>query len=142
MQPGTAPVTTSHRQRGFVMTFTNNTHGYLFDKATAANIIYAEATRFAAECTGHGYSEAELQSLTRKLSWLIDKDLHWADLDTIVGYAFELRQIAAGTHELLDLNTSGTVDNREQAHAWITVPMFGEIDFMVAGVPTRWELAA
>ena len=117
-------------------------HHYLFDKDTAANIIYAEAAHFAANGSGHGYSEAELQSLARKLSWLIDKDLNWADLDLIVGYAFELRQLAAGTHELLELNGSYTEDNREQVLAWITVPMFGEIDFMVAGVPTRWELAA
>ncbi len=117
-------------------------HGYLFDKDTAANIIYSEVTRFAGGCSIHGHSEAELQSLTRKLSWLIDKDLNWADLDIIAMYAVELRQLAAGTHELLDLNGAHTNDNREQVHAWITVPMFGEIDFMVAGVPTRWELAA
>lgn len=124
------------------MTFLDSTHGYLFDKDTAANIIYAEAVRFAGECSIHGHSEAELQSLTRKLSWLIDKDLNWADLDTIVMYAVELRRLAAGTHEYLELNGTYTVDNREQVRSWITVPMFGEIDFMVAGVRTRWELAA
>lgn len=120
----------------------HDTHGYLFDKALAANIIYAETTHFAAECSIHGPSEAELQSLTRKLSWLIDKDLNWTDVDMIVGYAFELRRLAAGTHDLLQLNGSGTVDNRDQVLSWITVPMFGEIEFMVAAVPTRWELAA
>jgi hypothetical protein len=120
----------------------NDFHGYLFNKDTAANIIYSEARHFAAECTGHGYSEAELQSLERRISWLIDKDLHWADLDTIVAYALELRQLAAGTHEYLQLNGSYTVDNRDQVLSWITVPMFGEIEFMVAGVRTRWELAA
>jgi hypothetical protein len=124
------------------MTLLDSTHGYLFNKDTAAHIIYAEAKHFAAECSIHGYSEAELQTLERKLSWLIDKDLHWADLDPIVGYAFELRQLAAGTHELIELNGSLTLDNREQVLSWITVPMFGEIEFMVAGVPTRWELAA
>ena len=120
----------------------NDSHGYLFDKDTAANIIYAEVQHFAAESPATGYTETELQTLERKLSWLIDKDLHWADLDPIVAYAFELRQLAAGTHEFLELNGSYTVDNREQVRSWITVPMFGEIDFMVAGVPTRWELAA
>lgn len=124
------------------MTLTDSTYGYLFDKDTAANIIYAEALRFAAECSYHGPTEAEVQSLARKISWLIDKDINWADLDTIVGYAFELRRHAAGTHELLNMNGSGTVDNREQVLSWITVPMFGEIGFMVAAVPTRWELAA
>lgn len=124
------------------MTFPHDSHGYLFDKDTAANIIYAEAQRFAAECSAHGPSEAELQSLARKISWLIDKDINWADLDVIVQYAFELRQLAAGTHEFLELNGAYTVDNREQVRSWITVPMFGEIGFMVAGVPTRWELAA
>lgn len=124
------------------MTLPDSTHGYLFDKALAANVIYAEAQHFAAQTPVTGYSEAELQSLERKLSWLIDKDLHWADLDPIVAYAFELRQLEAGTHELLDLNGSGTIDNRDQVRSWITVPMFGEIEFMVAGVHTRWELAA
>lgn len=124
------------------MTFLDSTHAYLFDKALAANIIFAEIQHFAGECSIHGPSEAELQSLERKLSWLIDKDFHWADLEPIVGYAFELRQLAAGTHEFLELNGAYTVDNREQVRSWITVPMFGEIEFMVAGVHTRWELAA
>jgi hypothetical protein len=90
----------------------------------------------------HGPSEAELQSLARKISWLIDKDVSWTDLDVIVGYASELRQLAAGTHEYLELNGAYTVDNRDQVRSWITVPMFGEIEFMTAGVHTRWELAA
>jgi hypothetical protein len=124
------------------MTFTHDTHGYLFDKDTAANIIYAEANRFAAECSAYGPSEAEIQDVARKISWLIGKDINWTELDTIVGYALELRQLANETHELLELNGSGTVDNRGQVRSWITVPMFGEIGFMVAGVPTRWELAA
>ncbi|QDG61210.1 hypothetical protein [Pseudarthrobacter sp. NIBRBAC000502771] len=124
------------------MNSSHDSHGYLFDKDTAANIIYAEALRFTAECSAHGPSEAELQSLARKISWLIDKDINWADLDVIIGYAFELRQLENGTHEYLELNGAYTVDNREQVRSWITTPMFGEIDFMVAGVPTRWELAA
>lgn len=124
------------------MNLFHDSHGYLFDKDTAANIIYAETLRFTKECSAHGPSEAELQSLARKISWLIDKDINWADLDVIVGYGFELRQLEAGTHEYLELNGAYTVDNREQVRSWITVPMFGEIAFMVAGVRTRWELAA
>lgn len=124
------------------MTDSHDTHGYLFDKDTAANIIFAEVQHFTAECSIHGPSEDELQDLTRKLSWLVKKDLNWTDLDVIVGYAFELRRLEAGTHELLVLNGSGTVDNRDQVRSWITIPMFGEIDFMVATIPTRWELAA
>lgn len=124
------------------MDLLDSTHSYLFDKALAANIIYAEVQNFAGECSIHGPSEDELQDLTRKLSWLVRKDLNWTDIDVIVGYAFELRQLAAGTHEYLELNGAYTVDNREQVRSWITVPMFGEIEFMVASVPTRWELAA
>lgn len=124
------------------MTFTHDTHGYLFDKDTAANIIYAEALRFTAECSAHGPSEDEIQDLARKLSWQLRKEINWTDLDVIVGYAFELRRLEAGTHEYLNLSGDGTVDNRDQVRAWITVPMFGEIDFMVASIPTRWELAA
>lgn len=124
------------------MTSPNDSHGYLFNKDTAANIIYAEVLHFAAELPATGYTEEELQSLERRLSWVIDKDFHWADLDPIVAYAFELQKLERGTHEYLELNGSGTIDNRDQVRSWITVPMYGEIDFMVAGVPTRWELAA
>ena len=124
------------------MNSSHDSHGYLFDKDTAANIIYAETLRFTAECSAHGPSEDEIQDLARKISWQIRKDINWADLDVIVGYGFELRQLEAGTHDLLQLNGAGTVDNRDQVRSWITVPMFGEIAFMVAGVPTRWELAA
>lgn len=124
------------------MDFLDYSHSYLFDKDLAANIVYAETRHFAAECSMHGPSEAELQTLTRKLSWLIDKDLNWTEVDTIVGYCLELRQIANETHPLLALNGPGTVDNREQVTSWTTVPLFGEIGFLVAGVHTRWELAA
>lgn len=124
------------------MDLLDSTHSYLFDKDLAANIVFAEAQRFAAECSAHGPAEAEIQDVSRKISWLIGKDINWTDLDVIVGYALELRQLAAGTHEFLELNGAYTVDNREQVRSWITVPMFGEIEFMVAGVHTRWELAA
>lgn len=124
------------------MTVTHRTAEYLFTKDLAAHLVYAEARHFTGTMSIHGPSEAELQTLTRKLSWLIDRDLNWCEVDTIVSYARELRAVAAGTHELLDLNTAGTVDNTGQVTAWITAPLFGEIGFLVAGVPTRWELAA
>ena len=118
------------------------THSYLFDKDLAANIVHAEAKRFHAELPITGYSEAELQDLARKLSWILAKDINPADLDTIIMYVGELASIEAGTHEELDLNQSGTIDNRTELRDRITALLFEEITFMVVGVRTRWELAA
>ena len=123
------------------MTFHDSTE-YLFTPDLAANIIHAETRRFHAESPVGGWTETELQDLTRKLSWILAKDINPTDLDTIVTYTAELSRIDAGTHEDLDVNASGTIDNRGELRDHVTRLLFEEITFMVAGVRTRWELAA
>jgi len=118
------------------------THSYLFDKDLAANIVHAEAKRFHTDTPIGGYTEAELQDLARKLSWILAKDINPADLDTIIMYVAELASIDAGTHEDLNTNPAGTIDNRGELRDRITALLFEEITYMVVGVRTRWELAA
>ena len=123
------------------MTFHDSTE-YLFTPDLAANIIHAETRRFHAESSIHGWTETELQDLARKLSWILAKDINPSDLDTIIMFTAELSRIDAGTHEDLDVNPSGTIDNRGELRDHITRALFEEIAFMVLGVRTRWELAA
>lgn len=119
-----------------------DSNAYLFTPDLAANIIHAEARKFTAEAPIHGWTETELTSLARKLSWILAKDINPADLDTIIMYTAELSAIDAGTHEDLDLNPSGTIDNRADLRDHTTKLLFEEIAYMVMGVRTRWELAA
>lgn len=115
---------------------------YWFTKDLAANIVYAEVRNFVGEMSAHGPSEAELQTLTRRLSYLIDRDLHWCDIDTLVSYARELRTVENGTHDELDISRDGTTDNTDRVMAWVLTPYFGEIDMLLTGIRTRLELAA
>lgn len=125
------------------MTITTHTtwHGteYLFDKDLAAHIIHAEIKHFAAEMSIHGPSEDELQTLTRRLSWLVDRDLRWTDIDALVAYAAELRTIEAGTHDDLQVNAAGTVDNTDHVRNSLLITMFWEISLALGTIKARWE---
>ena len=112
---------------------------YLFDKDLAAHIVYAEIRAFARTMSLHGPSEAELETLTRRLAWLVDKDLRWTDTDTLVAFAKELQTIAAGTHHLLVVNSAGTVDNTDHVHGSVLIELFWEITLTLGAIKTRWE---
>ena len=121
----------------FTLNFTR--HAYLFDKDLAVHIVFAEVKTFAADMSIHGPSEQELETLTRRLSYLVDKDLRWTDTDVLVSYAKELRQIDAGTHDDLDRNTAGTVDNTEHVRGSLLIAYIWEIVQILGVVRTRWE---
>jgi hypothetical protein len=115
---------------------------YLFDKDLAVHIVFAEINHFAAEMSINGPSEDELQTLTRRLSWLVDRDLRWTDVDTLVAYAKELRQVEDGTHENLHINAAGTVDDTGHVRGSLLITMFWEIGLSLGTIKARWELAA
>ena len=112
---------------------------YLFDKDLAVRIVFAEINAFAADMSIHGPSEMELETLTRRLSYLVDKDLRWTDTDVLVSYAKELRTINAGTHEDLEVNTAGTVDNTDHVRGSLLLAFFWEITTTLGTIRTRWE---
>jgi hypothetical protein len=125
-----------------VTTFLESTRTpYLFDKDLAARIIFAEIKHFAGEMSIHGPSEEELQTLTRRLSWLTDTDLKWCDVDGLVSYARELRTIENGTHPLLTVNNAGTVDNTGHLRDSLLLTMFWETSLTLGTIRTRWELS-
>jgi hypothetical protein len=125
-----------------VTTFLESTRTpYLFDKDLAARIIFAEIKHFAGEMSIHGPSEEELQTLTRRLSWLTDTDLKWCDVDGLVSYARELRTIENGTHPLLTVNNAGTVDNTGHLRDSLLLTMFWETSLTLGTIKTRWELS-
>lgn len=115
---------------------------YLFNKDLAANIVYAEVRHFAAEASIHGPSEEELQTLTRRLSWLVDRDLKWTDVDELVSRADELRLIDNGTHHMLATNNAGTVDNTDHLRGSLLLEFFWEITEALGDLRARFEVAA
>lgn len=115
---------------------------YLFNKDLAALIIYAEVRHFAAEANAHGPSEDELQTLTRRLSWLVDRDLRWTDVDMLVSYAREHRTIENGTHPNLLVNDAGTIDNTAHLTDSLLLSMHWEINQVLGNLRPRWEVAA
>lgn len=121
------------------VTLNHTRQAYLFDKDLAVHIVYAEINTFAQDMSIHGPSEQELETLTRRLSYLVDKDLRWTDTDVLVAYAKELRQINAGTHEDLERNTAGTVDNTDHLRGSLMIAFIWEIVQILGTVRTRWE---
>lgn len=116
--------------------------GYLFTKDLASLIVFAELQQFAAECNIHGPSEDEIHTLTRRLSWLVDRDLKWTDTDLLVSYARELRTITAGTHPNLLVNAAGTVDNTGHLTDSLLLNLFWEINLSLGDFRPRYEAAA
>jgi len=112
---------------------------YLFDKDLAARLVFAEVKHFAAEMSANGPSEMELETLTRRLSYLVDKDLRWTDTDVLVSYAKELRTVDNGTHDELDVSPSGSVDNTEHIRGSLLITLFWEISMILGTVKARWE---
>lgn len=69
---------------------------YQFTKDLAANIVFAEVKKFVAEEHANGRTEDEVRTLTRRISWLTDRDIHWAYVDGLIDM---VRSYDAGSTE-------------------------------------------
>jgi hypothetical protein len=116
----------------------NSNREYLFTKELAAHVVFAEVKHFAATGSIHGPSEAEVQSLTRRLSYLVDKDLKWTEIDQLVSFARELLTITAGTHP----NLQGNAPDAGLCRGALLVETFWEINSVLGACRIRYEVAA
>jgi hypothetical protein len=124
------------------MTLLQRSKEYLFTAELAANIIYAEVQHFTQEMSIHGPSEDEVQTLTRRLSYLVDKDLRWADVDELIDQVVHLNKIAAGADDEVRLNESRTVDNRAYLMGRYFPYLLANIEAMTGQIRPRYEMAA
>ena len=83
----------------------------MFDRSMAAQVIRFVAGTYTAEKPMGGYTEDELQSIARKLSFMIDADVQWTALDHLMETIWELEELDRGTHNMHNVNQFGTVDN-------------------------------
>jgi hypothetical protein len=83
----------------------------MLTKPMAHSVVRFVAGSFAADMPMGGYTETELQTLSRKLSFMIDADVQWTTLDHLVETLRELDELDRGGHHMLNVNRSGTVDN-------------------------------
>ena len=115
-----------------------------FTKAHAAAVLRFEIVTFAEETPINGYSETEFQTFARRLSYLIDADVNWVTLEDAWQASQDLFAVANCTHEDINLNRSGTIDNREELTERIEVNLTGEIRYILerASFAPHWELAA
>jgi len=105
------------------MTLLNPTRTpYLFDKDLAVHIVFAEVKHFAAGINPNGRTDEEVQTLTRRISWLTDRDFHWRDVDQMISYAAELATAETG-----------------HAKGVLLIELFWDISTRLGSVPTRWE---
>jgi hypothetical protein len=108
------------------MTLLNPTRTpYLFDKDLAVHIVFAEVRHFAAGMNPNGRTEEEVQTLTRRLSWLTDRDLRWTEVDQMISHA----------HSMAAAET-------DHARGALFIELFWDISTNLGSVPTRWENAA
>jgi hypothetical protein len=124
------------------VTFHQSTKEYVFTKDLAAHVIYAEVRHFVTEEALHGRTEDEVRTLTRAISYRIDQDLHWTDVDEIIDQVKHLQQIAAGTDDEVRLNETRTVDNRAYLIGRYFPYLRSNIENMVRHLKPRYELAA
>jgi len=124
------------------MTHPKSNAEYLFNKDTAAHIIYAEVRHFVAEEPCGGRTEEEVRTLTRAIAYRIDQDLHWVDIDEVIDQIKHLQQIAAGTDDEVRLNDQRTVDNRAYLIGRYFPYLRSTIDNLVRHIKPRYELAA
>ncbi|MFJ4286444.1 hypothetical protein ACIPY0_12435 [Paenarthrobacter nicotinovorans] len=91
------------------MTNSQNTP-LMFDRSMAAQVIRFVTGSFAAEGP-KDYTEDELQTLARKLSFMVDADVPWTALDHLVATIRELDELDRGIHHMHECWRDGTVDN-------------------------------
>lgn len=82
----------------------------MFDRSMAADVIRYVTGSFAVDGPAD-YTEDELQTLARKLSFMIDADVQWTALDHLVETVRELEELDRGTHTMHEVWRDGTVDN-------------------------------
>lgn len=68
---------------------------YQFNKGLAEHVVWAEARHFAANVGLHGYSEDEVQTLTRAIAFRVDKDFSWTDVDALIQSRIVLDHLTA-----------------------------------------------
>jgi hypothetical protein len=124
------------------MDLLNRNRLHLFTADTAAHIIYAEIRHYLTEEPIGGPSEAELQTLTRRLSWLVDKDLNWTDIDELVYQIRQITQVQNGTSHMVVMNESRTVDNRDHLLSGLFPYTKYNLDQIVGSIRPRYEAAA
>lgn len=124
------------------MTHQKSNAEYLFNKDTAAHIIYAEVRHFVAEEPLHGRTEEEVRTLTRAIAYRIDQDLHWVDIDELIDQIKHLQAIAAGVDDEVRLNEQRTIDNRAYLIGRYFPYLRSNIDDLVRHIKPRYELAA
>jgi hypothetical protein len=102
---------------------------YQFNKAVAEHVVWAEARHFAANVGLHGYSEDEIQSLTRAIGFRVDKDLHWVNVDDVIQARLRLDHLKANS-------AGGALVERFRDE------LLDTISATLGTVHTRWEVAA
>ncbi|ASN20663.1 hypothetical protein [Arthrobacter sp. YN] len=82
----------------------------MFDRSMATQVVRYVTGTFAAEGP-KDYTEDELQTLARKLSFMTDSDVQWTALDHLVTTIRELDELDRGNHDMHECWRDGTVDN-------------------------------
>ncbi|MCP1414362.1 hypothetical protein [Paenarthrobacter sp. A20] len=116
----------------------------MFTHEMAENLVRCVTGTFTCEIPAAGYTEMELCTLARKLSFMVDADVRWRSLDELVVKLMELTEVEQGIHDDLELTPDGTVDNRHVLIQRIETQALELIEFvlMQAGFYPHWELAA
>ena len=108
---------------------------YHFTRKLAADIVFAEVRHFVEHIGLHGYTEEDVQSLTRAIGYRIDADVKWTDVDELIQKRLELLSVQDGVHPMVD----EFVNNQPSLVVRVFADLCYDIWVMVARVPERWE---
>jgi hypothetical protein len=110
---------------------------YKFSRELAANIVFAEVRHFADHVGVHGYTDEEVQSLTRAIAYRIDADVNWTDVEELVQKRFELVAAQNGDHPQAEIGAAP--EERGDLVVRVFSDLVYDIWVMVARVRPRWE---
>jgi hypothetical protein len=103
---------------------------YLFDKDLAVHVVFAEVKHFAAAGVPN---EADVETFTRRLQYLVDANLNWCAVDQLVIHARELATIDDGTHPNLVTQGAGHLRGA------LLIEFIWDITTTLGTIRTRWE---
>jgi len=86
--------------------------------------------------------DQDAERLACRLTGALEIFIHPTDVENAFNWLDDLAQVENGTHDMLDVNAAGTVDNTDTLTGYLEAQLGLAITDVVSGFRTRFELAA
>lgn len=112
---------------------------YEFTKEQAAIVAHAMIVNY---WESHTNADQDAERLSCRLTGALEIFVLPSDVENALNWLDELAQVENGTHDMLDVNRAGTVDNTAALTEYLESELATAISDVVSTFKTRFELAA